>query len=297
MLSNTQRWRGDHAPGKVGTVKLKHCVILQPQSEHLVWGKLPVNAAMSVGSTQLVEPTQSKCGPKQIMVGRVITPLWGDGWVPVKVINPANDVLTLRRNAKIADVSPCIAVEDLPESDHIKSQVQHFQHEEASQESDDEMVHILNDLGLKDLDLTACELSTAWKIELLRLIEKYESIFSRDKMDCGEAKDFVHRIRLVDNKHFHLPNHRVPPSHYEKLRVVLHEMEEKGIIRKSNSEYASPLVLVWKKNSDLRICTDFRWLNARTVKDAHPLLNQSRHLSCSWGECFLLHYRPYLRLL
>lgn len=286
LLSNTQRWRGDYAPEKVGTVKLKHCVILQPQSEHLVWGKLPVNAAMSVGSTVLVEPTQSKSGSKQIMVGRVITPLWGDGWVPVKVINPTNNVLTLRRNAKIADVSPCIAVEDLPESDHIKSQVQHFKHEEASQESEDEMVHILNDLGLKDLDLTECEVSSAWKIDLLRLIEKYESIFSRDKMDCGEAKDFVHRIRLVDNKPFRLPYRRVPPSHYEKLRVALDEMEEKSIIRKSNSEYASPLVLVWKKNGDLRICTDFRWLNARTVKDAHPLPHQSDALAALGGNAF-----------
>lgn len=73
LLSNTQRWRGDCAPEKVGTVKLKHCVILQPQSEHLVWGKLPVNAAMFVGSTVLVEPTQSKCVSKQILVDGVIT--------------------------------------------------------------------------------------------------------------------------------------------------------------------------------------------------------------------------------
>ncbi len=250
LLSNTQRWRGDHVPEKVGTVKLKHCVTLQSQSEHLVWGKLPVNTTMSVGSTVLVEPTQSKCIPKQIMVGRVITPLWGDGWIPVKVINPTKCVLTLRRNAKIADVSPCIAVEDLPESDCIKSQVQYFQHEDGSQESEDELMQILNDLGLRDLDLTACEVSSTWKIKLLHLVKKYESIFSRNKMDCGEAKDFVHRIRLVDEKPFRLPYRCVPPSHYEKLRVALDEMEEKGIIRKSNSEYASPLVLVWKKNGD-----------------------------------------------
>ncbi|KAJ8355230.1 hypothetical protein AAFF_G00084330 [Aldrovandia affinis] len=51
-------------------------------------------------------------------------------------------------------------------------------------------------------------------------------------------------------------------------------MEMKGIISKSLSEYASPLVMVWKKNGDLRICTDFRWLNAKTMKDAHPLPHQ-----------------------
>lgn len=63
-------------------------------------------------------------------------------------------------------------------------------------------------------------------------------------------------------------------------------MEEKGIIRKSSIEYAFPLVLVWKKNGDLRICTDFRWLNARTVKDAHPLPHQSDALAALGGNAF-----------
>lgn len=66
-----------------------------------------------------------------------------------------------------------------------------------------------------------------------------------------------------------------PPAHYQKLHQVLTEMEEQGIIRKSASEFASPLVMVWKKNGDLRICTDFRWLNVRTIKDAHPLPHQA----------------------
>lgn len=36
LLSNTERWRGDYIPDKVGTVKVKSCVTLKPQSEHLV---------------------------------------------------------------------------------------------------------------------------------------------------------------------------------------------------------------------------------------------------------------------
>ena len=106
-----------------------------------------------------------------------------------------------------------------------------------------------------------------------------------DKMDCGEAKDFVHRIRLVDDKPFRLPYRRVPPCHYDKLRTALDEMEERGIIRKSQSEFASPLVLVVKPNGDLRICNDFRWLNARTVRDAHPLPHQADCLAALGGNC------------
>ncbi|KAL1248013.1 hypothetical protein QQF64_023389 [Cirrhinus molitorella] len=61
-------------------------------------------------------------------------------------------------------------------------------------------------------------------------------------------------------------------------------MEERELIRKSSSEWASPLVLVWKKSGDLRICVDYRWLNARTTKDAHPLPHQADCLAALGGN-------------
>lgn len=63
-------------------------------------------------------------------------------------------------------------------------------------------------------------------------------------------------------------------------------MELKGIISKSVSEYASLLVHVWKKCGELRICTDFRWLNAKIVKDAHLLSHQVDRLSTLGGNFF-----------
>lgn len=59
-------------------------------------------------------------------------------------------------------------------------------------------------MGLQDLDLSFYEVSLEWKDKLLCLIEQYESIFSKHKMDCGEANDFVHRIRLVEDKPFRI---------------------------------------------------------------------------------------------
>lgn len=118
------------------------------------------------------------------------------------------------------------------------------------------------------------------------LVLEYEDIFSRHSLDCGEVKDFVHRIGLVYERPFRLPYRRVPPSQYQKLQIALNEMEERGIIRKSVIEFALPLVLCWKKNGDLRICTDFCWLNAQTVKDVHPLPHQEDCLAALGGNSF-----------
>lgn len=113
MFTNVDRWRGDVIPDKIGTVKLTQAVTLLPRHEHLVWGRLPANVPLSPGSTVVIEPTNSKAMPRDILVGRLVTPLWGDRWVPLTVVNSSDRAITLKRNSKLADVSPCLAIEDL----------------------------------------------------------------------------------------------------------------------------------------------------------------------------------------
>ncbi|CAG2250378.1 Retrovirus-related Pol polyprotein from transposon 17.6,Transposon Ty3-I Gag-Pol polyprotein,Transposon Ty3-G Gag-Pol polyprotein,Retrovirus-related Pol polyprotein from transposon 297 [Mytilus edulis] len=48
-------------------------------------------------------------------------------------------------------------------------------------------------------------------------------------------------------------------------------MVKQNIIRKSNSPYAAPIVIVRKPDSSIRLCTDFRQLNQKTVRDTYPL--------------------------
>ncbi|GBG59765.1 hypothetical protein CBR_g54868 [Chara braunii] len=45
----------------------------------------------------------------------------------------------------------------------------------------------------------------------------------------------------------------------------------KGWIRPSSSPYGAPVLFVWKKNKELRLCIDYRKLNVQTDKSADPL--------------------------
>ena len=65
----------------------------------------------------------------------------------------------------------------------------------------------------------------------------------------------------------------------------MNEMLEIGAIQKSNSPWASAIVLVRKKDGSLRFCIDFRKLNARTVKDAYSLPQIEDSLDSLNGLC------------
>ncbi|KAL1264195.1 hypothetical protein QQF64_004550 [Cirrhinus molitorella] len=51
----------------------------------------------------------------------------------------------------------------------------------------------------------------------------------------------------------------------------IHQLLKAQIIQESCSPYASPVVLVKKKDGNLRMCVDYRQLNAKTRKYAFPL--------------------------
>ncbi|KAK3543082.1 hypothetical protein QTP70_010533 [Hemibagrus guttatus] len=253
-------------------------------------GQAPVDVPASMGSTIPIEPARAQTHKKSIMVGRCLV-MSGDGWVPVRIINPLDKPITLKR--KIADIFPVVAVEDLgAHSDHENKELVSVQSQctVGNTISDEDncigyrLCESLQELNLGDLDIDSCEVSPYWKSQLVQLIKRHEDVFSKHKLDCGKAKEFVHHIRLLDDCPFRRPYFRVPPAQYQKLRSVLSDMEEKEIICKSYSEWASPLVLVWKKTGDLRVCVDYRWLNTWTVKDAHPLPHQADCLAALGGN-------------
>ena len=74
-------------------------------------------------------------------------------------------------------------------------------------------------------------------------------------------------------------------------------MLNKGVIQRSTSPWASPGVLVHKKDRGLRFCIDLRKLNNRTVKDVQSLPRIEDLLDCLDGATIFTRSRFTIRLL
>lgn len=57
----------------------------------------------------------------------------------------------------------------------------------------------------------------------------------------------------------------------EEVQRLIREMLERGVVERSTSPWASPIVLVKKKDGTVRFCVDYRKVNNITHKDAYPL--------------------------
>ena len=61
------------------------------------------------------------------------------------------------------------------------------------------------------------------------------------------------------------------PFELAECKKQIDEMLAKGWIKESTSEYGHPLLFVKKKDGTMRMCVDFRGLNANTRVDRYPI--------------------------
>jgi hypothetical protein len=65
--------------------------------------------------------------------------------------------------------------------------------------------------------------------------------------------------------------YRMPPNELAELKIQLQDLLDKGFIHPSASPWGCPALFVKKKDNSLRLCVDYRPLNAVTIKNKYPL--------------------------
>ncbi|GBM30394.1 Transposon Ty3-G Gag-Pol polyprotein [Araneus ventricosus] len=86
-----------------------------------------------------------------------------------------------------------------------------------------------------------------------------------------ETTNVSMRIILKDDVPVYQPARRLSFPENQAVNKQIDEWLDQGIVRQSSSEYASPIVLVKKKDGTARLCVDYRKLNRKLVKDRFPL--------------------------
>ena len=81
-----------------------------------------------------------------------------------------------------------------------------------------------------------------------------------------------HEIPLTPgSKPFYGPIYNLSETELRYLKEYIDRMLERGWIRPSKSPFGSPILFVKKPDGSLRLCVDYRRLNAMTVKNRYPL--------------------------
>jgi hypothetical protein len=124
-------------------------------------------------------------------------------------------------------------------------------------------------LQLSPVQAATTDISTPPQIQ--SLLEHYGHLFQEPKeMPPSRAMD--HHIPLIlGATPINVKPYRYSPSQKDEIENQLKEMLRNGIIQPSVSPFASPVLLVKKKDGSWRFCVDYRRVNALIVKNKYPM--------------------------
>ena len=121
--------------------------------------------------------------------------------------------------------------------------------------------------AIKNLDLSYLDDD---KVKQLKeLLYKHRLVFNNRPGTCNVSP---HEINLVDGfKPKALKPYRIPEMLKTEVDKQVKQLLEDGKIKESSSCFAHPIVCVAKPNGDVRMCTDLRYINSGTIRDAYPM--------------------------
>ena len=109
------------------------------------------------------------------------------------------------------------------------------------------------------------ELSAKQRKELGELLEEFKNVLAEKDFKLGNTDLIEHEIH-AKGPPIRQPYRRQNPEVWMHEQEQLKEMLDQEFIRPLCSPWASPVVMVKKKDGTLRFCIDFRKLNGFTVK-------------------------------
>ena len=239
-------------------------LLLPPLSEIEVLAKLQAEVtASNHGSVCLVEALPR---PTPIVVANaLVTPLVNNEMttVPIRLVNPTTEPVTLHKGSAVAHVA------QLDSSAMIANTVDSDTEFQACTPSEIPTNH---QEALWELVVQSGKaLSADQQQQLYSLLLGFTDVFAFSSDQLGRTDKLAHTINTDGCHPIRQQARRLPPFQREQVHQLLQDMLSRDVIQPSTSPWASPVVLVKKKDGSIRFCIDYRKLNAITHKDAYPL--------------------------
>ncbi|KAL7883473.1 hypothetical protein SRHO_G00011310 [Serrasalmus rhombeus] len=206
----------------------------------------------------VLSPTKGFMEKHRVLVARVVVNAQSANHIPIRIYNPGASPVIIKKGAvagvlqtaEVVQVQPTATTASRPGGSHMAVVPDHLQ-----------------DLYAEG----ASVLSPEDKAKLAQLLQKYGDVFSTGPGDLGRTKLVQHDIQTLPGPPIKQPPRRMAWEKQINADQQIEQSLESGLAGQSHSSWASPIVMVRKKDQSYRLCVDYRALNERTVKDAYPL--------------------------
>ncbi|GKD40151.1 putative mitochondrial protein, partial [Tanacetum coccineum] len=134
------------------------------------------------------------------------------------------------------------------------------------------MMSVYPNTGLQLMNMFESVASNS-KVEprLHEITDAYDEVFAvPTKLPPIRSQD--HRITLMPGTQpVNTRPYRHPHVQKDAIEAMVKELLDSGVIKHNQSSFASPVVMVKKKDNSWRMCVDYRQLNKHTIKDKFPI--------------------------
>ena len=123
------------------------------------------------------------------------------------------------------------------------------------------------------------------KAGLAEVLRRHRKAFQLLPEERGRTAVVQHKINTGTAPPIRQQPRRLAPHRRETVESELEKMLAEGVIESGEGPWAAPVVLVKKKDGNVRFCVDYRKLNEITIKDAYPLPRIDDSLDTLAGAC------------
>ena len=180
--------------------------------------------------------------------------------VPVRLFNSSSSTQTIRKDTLVALCEPIKMVRSLHREEVVTG---HTRNQTTLSEIPDNLSTLFSK--------TTASLNPSQTENVCNLLIEFQHMFSTGPLDLGRTTLVKHSIDSGDAHPLRQPPRRLPLAKREVSEQEVKAMAEGAIIEPSSSPWASPIVLVSKRDGSYRYCINYSKVNDLTHKNSYPL--------------------------